>query len=83
MLILTRKASQGISVDGPCEIVILEVNRGRVKLGFVADRDVKILRTELDIDPVPGVQPGVRFHKTLHELMSGRAQPPQTLESKT
>lgn len=74
MLILSRSADQGITVDGPCEIVIMEVERGRVKLGIKAARHVKILRTELDLEPIAGVQPGVKFPRTLHALLNGKAQ---------
>lgn len=48
MLVLTRKCTQTIKVDGPCEIAVLSLKGGTVKLGVVADRKTLILRGELE-----------------------------------
>ena len=33
--------------DPPVEIIVTEIDRGKVRLGFIADRSVVILREEL------------------------------------
>lgn len=47
MLILTRKLDQSIVIQNNIKIVILGVERDRVKLGIEAPADVTVLRTEL------------------------------------
>ena len=47
MLVLTRKASEAIKIDGPATITILSTNGNRIKIGIDAPRDVKVLRGEL------------------------------------
>ena len=50
MLILTRKIDQGIVIQGNIQIVVLGVERDRVKLGIAAPADVTVLREELTQD---------------------------------
>jgi carbon storage regulator len=47
MLILTRKIDQSIVIQGNITIMILGVERDRVKLGIAAPADVSVLREEL------------------------------------
>jgi len=47
MLILTRKIDQAIVIQGNIQIVVLGVERDRVKLGIAAPSDVTVLREEL------------------------------------
>jgi carbon storage regulator len=47
MLILTRKIDQSIVIDGEIKIMVLGVERDRVKLGIAAPADVTVLREEL------------------------------------
>lgn len=47
MLILTRKIDQAIIIQGNIQIVVLGVERDRVKLGIAAPADVTVLREEL------------------------------------
>ena len=47
MLILTRKADQGIVLDGNIVVRVLAVDGERVKLGIQAPRSVLVLREEL------------------------------------
>lgn len=47
MLILTRKLDQAIVIDGPCRIVVVGFEQGRVKLGIQAPDGVTVLREEL------------------------------------
>lgn len=47
MLILSRRANEGIVVTGPCHIVVVELRRGAVRLGIEADPAVAIHRDEV------------------------------------
>ena len=47
MLILTRKIDQSIIIDGNITIMVLGVERDRVKLGIAAPASVTVLREEL------------------------------------
>jgi carbon storage regulator len=47
MLILVRKAQQGIWIEGNIYVKVLSVERDRVKLGITAPDDVKVMRQEL------------------------------------
>jgi carbon storage regulator len=47
MLILTRKIDQSIVIQGNITIMVLGVERDRVKLGIQAPADVAVLRQEL------------------------------------
>ena len=50
MLILTRKIDQSIIIQGNITVMVLGVERDRVKLGIAAPLDVTVLREEL-VDP--------------------------------
>jgi carbon storage regulator CsrA len=59
MLILVRKAQQGIWIEGGIWVKVLSVERDRVKLGIEAPGNVKVMRQELfgegeDPAPPPG-----------------------------
>ena len=47
MLIIRRKASQRIVIDGRIEVTVLNVRGGKVRLGFSAPREVRVLREEV------------------------------------
>lgn len=48
MLILTREIDQSILImNGTIRIMVLGIERGRVKLGIAAPEDVDIVRAEL------------------------------------
>ena len=47
MLILTRKAEQGIVIDGNVILRVLSVDGERVKIGVEAPRSITVLREEL------------------------------------
>ncbi len=47
MLILVRKAQQGIWIEGDIWVKVLSVDRDRVKLGITAPDEVKVMRQEL------------------------------------
>ncbi|MCS6966705.1 MAG: carbon storage regulator CsrA [Candidatus Kapabacteria bacterium] len=47
MLVLSRKAGEEIAIDGIVSIRILSVERGIVRLGIEAPREVAVYRREL------------------------------------
>jgi carbon storage regulator len=47
MLVLTRKREESVVVDGQIVITVLEIGRGRVRLGIQAPRDVSVFRGEV------------------------------------
>lgn len=49
MLILTRKPKQTIHVGDDVTVTVVSLVNGRVKLGFDAPPEVKILRGELEV----------------------------------
>jgi carbon storage regulator len=46
MLILSRKATEEIVIDGRIRVAILSIRGNRVKVGITAPSDVAVLRTE-------------------------------------
>ena len=50
MLILTRKIDQSIVIQGNIPVMVLGVERDRVKLGIAAPAEVSVLREELTAD---------------------------------
>jgi len=46
MLVLTRKIDEAITVDGHL-VRVLGIHGGKVRLGIVAPKDVKVLRLEV------------------------------------
>jgi carbon storage regulator len=47
MLVLERVVNQGVTISGPCHVVVISVKGERVRLGFEADRAVAIHRDEV------------------------------------
>jgi carbon storage regulator len=47
MLVLTRKARQGLWIGDNVHVTVLEIAHGRVKIGIEAPADVAIDREEL------------------------------------
>jgi|GEM_PF-3714097 len=47
MLVLTRKSGETILIGNDVEVFVLNVNRGRVKLGFRSSRETRIQRGEV------------------------------------
>lgn len=66
MLVLSRKIGETIQIGDEMELVVLEVTRGRVKLGFAGSRDVAVRRGELADSP--------RMSETVSAL-AGHEQP--------
>ncbi|SHM38380.1 carbon storage regulator, CsrA [Caldanaerovirga acetigignens] len=53
MLVLSRKKGEKLLIGDEVEIIVIEVDGERVKLGIKAPKGVKILRTEL-IEEIKG-----------------------------
>ena len=53
MLVLTRRYKEHLVIDGPCEIEILKIERGRVKIGIHSPSTTHVWRGEL-INPATG-----------------------------
>lgn len=47
MLVLTRKESESIVIDGRIRVTVLGINGNRVRLGISAPSDVPVMREEL------------------------------------
>ena len=47
MLSLSRRRGESITIDGPCTLTIVRIDKGKVRLGFTADKATKIMRTEI------------------------------------
>ncbi len=48
MLVISRKAQESVTIGDSIKIVVLDWNRGRVRIGIVAPKHVPIVRQELD-----------------------------------
>lgn len=47
MLVLSRKPAESIQIGSDIRVIVVSVSNGRVKLGFEAPDDVRILRSEV------------------------------------
>lgn len=47
MLVLSRKRGEAIAIESDIQIEILEISKGRVRLGIRAPRTRKIIRSEV------------------------------------
>lgn len=54
MLCLTRKREEAVQIGDSITIKVLEISGNRVRLGFIAPDNVRIMRVEeVDIGPQP------------------------------
>jgi carbon storage regulator len=53
MLCITRRTNESIRIGDDILIVPIQCNNGRVRLGIVAPKHIRVLRTELEniVDP--------------------------------
>jgi carbon storage regulator len=65
MLILTRKVDQSIVISGNITVVVLGVERDRVKLGIAAPAEVTVLREELIEDSAHNNAPAPLRRRTV------------------
>jgi carbon storage regulator len=76
MLVLSRKSGERVLVGGDVEVVVLEVNAGRVKLGFSAPRHVPIFRAEVHQEPADNLAAAVAVQPLAHAEESSRTVRP-------
>ncbi|MCK5017663.1 MAG: carbon storage regulator CsrA [Candidatus Peribacteraceae bacterium] len=50
MLILTRRIGEAIYIGDDIKVEVLSIDRGQVRIGFTAPRDINIWRDELTKD---------------------------------
>ena len=55
MLVLGRKVGERVLLGEDIEVIVLEVGRNQVKLGFTAPRYVPICRAEIHHRPADGL----------------------------
>jgi len=83
VLILTRKAEQGIVIDGKVVVRLLAIDGERVKIGIEAPRSVSVLREELLVEVADQNQeaariPGIATNRQgLTQAFRGMERPPQ------
>ncbi len=49
MLVLSRKPTQSIVIDGQIIVTLMEIRGNRVQLGIEAPREIPVMRTELTV----------------------------------
>ena len=49
MLVFRRKVGETVILDGRIEVQVLEITGTRVKLGFIAPAEVRVMRKELHL----------------------------------
>ena len=49
MLVLSRKLTESIVIDGQITVTLMEIRGNRVQLGIEAPREIPVRRTELTV----------------------------------
>ena len=57
MLILTRRPHQVVTIGDDIQVQVLEIAGNRVRIGITAPREIKVLRHELEREPVAPAGP--------------------------
>ncbi len=57
MLVLSRKLGEEIVIDGGIRITVVDIDRGKIRLGITAPKDVNIWRAELSEGYKPAPKP--------------------------
>lgn len=47
ILVLSRKIGEKIVINNDITVTVIDIERGKIRLGFIAPRDVPIMRAEL------------------------------------
>ena len=74
MLVLSRKENESVVIDGDIKVTVLEIKRGKIRLGIEAPQAVPICRSELlESEPKsavigPVIMPKTAAFATLAEL---------------
>ena len=86
MLVLTRKTRESVVIGRPedsqivLEITILEIEGGRVRLGFTADKRMPIHRREVWDRICNGMHRGIGNDCGEHVVSTGRSQLAEIVE---
>jgi carbon storage regulator len=57
MLVLSRKLGEKICINNNITITVIDIDRGKIRLGIEAPRDVPVFRQELLVPPAPAPTP--------------------------
>ncbi len=57
MLVLTRKLNEKIVINGNITLTVLDISKGKIRLGIDAPREVAIYRQEILPDDKPRTEP--------------------------
>lgn len=57
MLVLSRKIGEKLLIGDNIEVVVVDIDRGKVRLGIVAPREVLVLREEIKVQTDKDVSP--------------------------
>jgi carbon storage regulator len=57
MLVLSRKLGEKIRINDNIVITVIDIDRGKIRLGIEAPRDVPVYRQELLVPPAPPPTP--------------------------
>lgn len=57
MLVVSRKISESVRVGDDVLITVVRCRGGKVRIGIDAPQNMKIMRTELIAETVPGAEP--------------------------
>lgn len=57
MLVLSRKLGEKICINNNITITVIDIDRGKIRLGIEAPRDVPVFRQELLAPPAPSPAP--------------------------
>ncbi len=50
MLVLTRKLGEKLYIGNDIVITVVDIDRSKIRLGIEAPREMKIMRTELEVE---------------------------------
>ena len=82
MLVLTRKIGEMIRIGEEIELVVVDVSRGRVKLGFAGPRSIRVRRSELaEVPDERAVAKGVSKESSLPSTAAASAVAGRPLRS--
>jgi carbon storage regulator len=48
MLVLTRKLGESVYINDTIKVTVVDIGGGKIRLGFEAPADVRIMRSEID-----------------------------------
>ena len=70
MLVITRRAGEGILIGDQIELQVIELSPSRVKLGIAAPRSLSILRKEIQLAAEQNLAASQALPESLHGLLT-------------